>query len=339
MDRVDFAIFRSLCGDGGARFYAARTVMDPRISAVDVAEKIGISATAVRARLRRWHTEGLLRGYAVWPNPALFDVRVMSIDLPVAANQPADGLFLALKSVKGVLFARETIDEDRRVVIVTFVSDTPESTKRRIQLLTRLASGDTVAPARSAWLPPCTVELSRLDWKIIRLFREEPLLPLPRAAREAGVTLKTLSKRYHRLLDGNAVWWTISVSNSKVPAVYVHVTFRDPEFAIRGSRELGGRFPSWIPAVTGGYGFPPEVRPVHLVAVFPLESPAGVADILREIHALPGVVSVRRRFPSESVCYPEWFDRRIEEKVAEGPVDISVSVREQDVVWPRLRAT
>lgn len=338
MDAVDFAIFRSLCGEGGARFYAARTVIDPRISAADVAERIGISATAVRARLRRWHTEGLLRGHAVWPNPALFGVGMMSVDIPLEMNRPADGLFLALKSIEGVWFARDAIDEDRRVVIVNFVSDTPSSTQRRIQALTRLAPGNVLDPPRPAWLPICTVELSRLDWKIVRIFRADPLVPLPRAAKEVGVTLKTLSRRYHRLLDGDAVWWTISVSNSKVPAVYVHVMFRDAELAERGNRELGEKFPNWIPAATGGYGFPPEARPVHLVAVFPLESPAGVADILRAIHALPGVVAVRRRFPGESVCYPEWFDRRIEEKIAESPTDVSSSARENVALRPRVRA-
>lgn len=316
MDSTDFAIFRAMCGDGGARFFAARTVMDPRISAPDVAKKVGLSAPAVRTRLRRWRMEGVLRSYEVWPNPALFGVQFVSADLPLNSSQPADSIFKELELVEGVLFAREAIDEDRRVVIATLVSDTPASVARRVSLLARLSSQRANNPPRPHWLPPCRIELSGLDWRIIRTFRKEPLLSLPKAAREVGVSLKTLSKRFHRLLDNDAVWWTISVLNRMVPTVYVHIVYTDPEFAEAGAGDLAARFPSWIPAVSGGYGFPPEARSKHLVAVFPLEAPAGVAEILRAIHAQSGVVSVRRRFPGETVYYPDWFDRRIEEKIA-----------------------
>ncbi len=338
MDPTDFAIFRALCGKGGARFYAARTVMDPRISALEVAKMVGLSAPAVRTRLRRWKSQGVLRGYEVWPNPALFGVQFVSVDIPLNSSQPADSVFEDLKLVEGVLFAREAIDEDRRVVIVTLVSDTPAGTVRRASLLARLSPQHAIDPPRPHWLPPCPIELSRLDWRIIQNFRDEPLLSLPKAAREVGISLKTFSKRFHRLLDNDAVWRTISVVNSKVPTVYVHIAYTDPESAEAGARDLGSRFPNWIPAVSGGYGFPPEARSKHLVAVFPLEAPAGVADILRAIHGQPGVVSVRRRFPGETVCYPDWFDRRIGEKIALSGTGAASSEEEPDFVRAYLRA-
>lgn len=317
MDVVDFAIFRSLCvKGGGARFYGARTVMDPRISAREVAESVGISPSAVRTRLARWQSEGLLKGYVVWPNPALLGARMMSVEIPLEGTQPASTIFDELKLVDGVLFARDAIDEDRRVVIVNYVSDTPAATERRVRLMARLSPKQTVTPPVPAWLPPPSATLSPLDWRILRIFRKNPILPLPQAAKEVGVSLKTLAHRYHRLLDSDAAWWTISVSNSMVPAVYLHIAFHDPASAEAAASTLGTKFPGWIPARTGGFGFPPEEQPKHLVAVFPLAAPSGVNDILNVIHTLPGVASMRRRFPGDSVCYPEWFDSRIEQSVA-----------------------
>jgi DNA-binding Lrp family transcriptional regulator len=316
MDVVDFAIFRSLCvKGGGARFYGARTVMDPRISAREVAESVGISPSAVRTRLARWQTEGLLKGYEVWPNPDLFGVHLMSVEIPLEGTHPASAVFDELKLVDGVLFARDAIDEDRRVVIVNFVHDTPIGTERRVRLIARLSPRKSVDPPRPAWLPPSTASLSPLDWRIVRAFRRNPLLPLPQAAREVGVSLKTIGHRYHRLLDHDAAWWTISVSNSMVPAVYVHIAFEDASSAETAAASLGAQFPGWIPARSGGFGFPPEPQPKNLVAVFPLAAPSGVNDILRAIHGLPGVVSVRRRFPGDTACYREWFDARIEDQI------------------------
>lgn len=57
LDRIDFRILREL-------------LQDARVSQVDLAEKIGLSATACARRIRQLETSGILRGYRADVDPA-----------------------------------------------------------------------------------------------------------------------------------------------------------------------------------------------------------------------------------------------------------------------------
>ena len=163
MDALDFAILRRLSPDGEARFWGTRRLIDPRVSAREVGDAVGISETGARARLRSLAERGYLRGLQVWPNPSLFGASLASVEIPVTDTRQVAKLFAELSLVEGVTFARDLLDETDRKVRVFFVSDNPTAAARRVGLLRRLSPSGSIRGPDPYWIPPCTKELTGLD--------------------------------------------------------------------------------------------------------------------------------------------------------------------------------
>ncbi len=317
MDVVDFTIFREMFPDGRGRFWGSRSIVDPRISAEEIAGRVHLSPSAVRARLRNLRSGGFLQGYEVWPSPRLFGCGLMTAIVPAKDTAHVDRIFDELRLVEGVVSAREMLGEEGRRVQVSYVSDAPESTARRTKLIVRLTAEGRMDPPGARWFPECTLDPSPLDWRTIKTLRSDPERPLPEAARALSVSLKTLTLHFHRLLDSHAILWVLKVDNAllSVGVYYIHLDgTRD-----RGDVEsaVGARLPAWMPLAPGGAGEPPSERPPWIVGVFWLTSPSASRDVEQALLTVPGVVRVVRQFPGKAVNYAEWLDGKLRERLAE----------------------
>jgi hypothetical protein len=70
--------------------------------------------------------------------------------------------------------------------------------------------------------------------------------------------------------------------------------------------------PGWIPCADDGFGATPGEHLRELAGVSPVDSPASVDDLARQLDRVAGVVSVRWRVPRDFRSYPEWFDQQIQ---------------------------
>ncbi len=316
MDVLDFAIFRQLSPGGEARFWATRCVIDPRISAREIADRVGISENGVRARLRSLEKRGFLRGGEVCPNPSLFGASMVVAEIPVRDTNDVDRLFAELALVEGVTFARDILDEDNRKLRVHYVSDTPAATTRRTALLRRLSPSGTLRGPDPYWIPTASRELSPLDWRLLRTLRKLPDAPIARVAAEVRISLKTAARRYHLLIDGQACWWTHSRESEEVPLALLSVSVPEPSARSRVATRISEELENWMPVAPGGLGSPPQENSTLVAGLTLIATPTSVERIVRRILAFPGVVSVRRTFALGYAAYPEWFDQRIAEEVA-----------------------
>ncbi len=315
VDPLDFAVYRQLSPGGVARLWASRRMIDPRISAQEVADRVGLSEAGVRGRLRSLREKGYLRGSEVWLNPGLFGASVDSLEVPVEDSSTARQLLKDLALVDGVTFARDILDEEDRKVRVHFVHEGSEAQTRRVNLIRRLAGSKGFRGPKPYYVPPTERPMSPLDWKVLRALRAAPDAPLAEVASAVHVTLKTLGRRLHGLLDDRAIWWTHNRQTLEMPLALVSAKLRPPARTGELAVTLGEDLPPWMPVPPDGFGLPPEEGRAFEVGLMLTVSPAAVEAALQALLDRPGVASVRRTFTLGFGIYPEWFDEQIRRRL------------------------
>jgi DNA-binding Lrp family transcriptional regulator len=311
IDALDFAVYRALSPGGVARFWASRRLIDPRITAQQVADAVGLSEAGVRGRLRSLRERGYLRGSEVWLNPGLFDAAVDSLEVPVDDSSAARQLLKDLALVEGVIFARDILDEEDRKVRVHFVHSGPGAEARRVSLIRRLAGRKGFRGPQPYYVPPLHRRLSPLDWRIVRALRDAPDAPLAEVAANVHITLKTLGRRLRSLLDEHAIWWTHDRETLEAPLAMVSAKLRPPTKAGDLAGTLGPGLPPWMPVPADGFGLPPEDGASYEVGLMLTVSPAEVERAIQAMLDRPSVLSVRRTFTLGFGIYPDWFDEQI----------------------------
>lgn len=311
MDATDYAIYRSLSPDGLIRFWGARRLVDPRISAREISEKVGLSEAGVRARLKALEERGYLRGRETGLNPSLFGVSLVVSEIPVGEPHDAERLLRELALVDGVTFARDILDEKDRAIRVYYVSDTSAATARRTALLRKLAPTPQFRGPSPYWIPPCERELTHLDWRLLEAFRAHPEGTPNDLAQAVGLSYKTAANRLHRLLDSKACWSALSSASEELPLSLFSITVQEGADALAVARAVADAHPSWMPVAPDGLGLPPEDLARLVVGLVPAEAPAALERALRRTLAIDGVGNVRRTFALGSATFSQWYDDRL----------------------------
>lgn len=326
MDSLDFAIYRFLSRGGEARFWAGRRVIDPRVTPREIAQRVGVSESGVRARLRRLADKGYLRDRIVTPNPSLFGRRVFVADLPVKHSGEVDRILRDLGLVDGVIFTRDLIDEEERKIRVHFLSDTDAHADRLAALLGRLAPGPRSPVATPYHIPPCERELSRVDWKVLRVSWTRPDATFSEIADAADIALKTAARSYHKLIDSRACWWTHGPASEEFPLAFVRADLRGPADLPTVAGWVARETKDWMPVASDGSGLPPEAAPATLAGLVPADAPTSLERFLRRLAHVEGVSDTRRTFPLGSANYGAWFTDRLARRAARFELQGDVSV-------------
>lgn len=315
MDLLDFAVYRYLSPRGEARFWAGRRLIDPTIKAREIATHVGISENGVRERLRGLARQGYLRGTEVIPNPTLFGTRLFVADLPLERVTEVEPIFRDLALVDGVVFARDTLDEEDRQISVHFVAETEEIAARRATLLRRLSPSNLLRGPHPYWIPSCERSLSPLDWKLLRAVWSHPEATITETARRLHLSLKTAARRYHELIESRACWWTHGPKSEEFPLALLQLELRNPTDRDGVFGRILRAAAAWMPVANDGLGLAPGSSPTLIAGLVPADAPTLLEKFLKKCVEMPGVVNVRRTFPLGSAAYPQWFSERIADRV------------------------
>lgn len=284
--------------------------IDPRLRAHRIAARLRVSRARVDARLKSWTKSGLLRRYDVWPNPALVGRLGFTVDLRVSDRLQKDGVFRRVGWVDG---AAGGIDLVGDWVSFQFVVPTEGDVRRTSELLRGIAGvAEVEEPLPWERLEPAR-PLTPLDRRIVRVLRRYPTHPLSAIAREVGVSTRTITTRYGRLLDDLAVWfvpeWDFRVLAQ--PLALVNLFLRDSADRASVGRGVRRAFPHALEFVRAGFGpkLPEQIREFFLV----LPSPAQVEEAESALRRLAGVESVELLVLIRTFSFPDTFDRLLAE--------------------------
>jgi len=193
-DTLDLQITREI---GSPR----STQWNVRESYSSIAKRVGVDEETVRKRIRRQEKLGILQGWRAAIHPNLIDCVDAYIDLEVGNNERKDEIISQLKFLEGVVVITNF---EGRGLSALFYTEPGVALSRKIQLIRTMCGAEEFIWA--SFLPPCDMNPSETDWRIIWSMRNDPRKSLSDIAKEAKVTTRTVNRRLSFLTEHRALF-------------------------------------------------------------------------------------------------------------------------------------
>lgn len=190
MDETDVAILSHL-------------FRDARAAHGEVATAVGLSASAVAARIKKLEDSGVLRGVAASPAPQLLGLReglLVFQNVDDLDEREADVL-ASLPDVSGVRFVDVTIDRAVHVTVLFRDDEDWERVERASSLL--IGRPPTLAIKTDHAEQPGALRAP--DWRILRALVPDGRLSLKDLSTRTGISFKTLKKRLSSLRSSGSL--------------------------------------------------------------------------------------------------------------------------------------
>lgn len=282
--------------------------IDPRLNVTRIARRLHTSRTRVANRLKRWSETGFVRRYDVWPNPALLHLAGWTTNLRVADRLDKPEFFQRLAAVDGVVSAVEFLGE---WMTVQLVAPDEDAGQRRVELLRHLKGvAEVEEPYPWPLLEP-KAPLSPLDLRILRALRERPQGTLTEIARKVGISTRTMTTRYERLVENWSVWFVpvFDFTQLPLPLVNLNVWIEPGANSQRLVESIVKRFPWTLEFGWGEFG-PPETEEFKTLFVT-LPSTGAIEDLERLARSIPGAKEVEAIIMLRTHSFPAGFDEML----------------------------
>lgn len=296
--------------------------IDPRVSSTDIADRVDLHPSTVRARIRDWRDAGFLQGYDVIVNPRLFDAELSIYSVRIDDPTEKEAFLEEVGLVEGVIAA---LDHVGPWIGGAIAVEHPDAVERRWDLLSKLPGVGAVQDPFPARLPRLSADPTQLDWRVIRALREQPDETIAAIADRVGVTAKTLTRRYRSLLEGNAIWSVAILDFRNYTggvACRVNLFLDDPDRRADVHEGFTDRFPDALemnPVPAEGAGEETSLHDRVVEYLLHLDSQAEADDVLQAAASLEGVADCEVLLPVAYHPYRDWLDERVE-KACEGRV-------------------
>jgi len=310
VDPLDFDILRESVHDRVITWLW----FDPRRSPETIAESLGVSPSTVRRHLYEWRRSGFLRGFHVLPNPDCLGVRSQYSVVDFAEASDLGRAIELLDSIDGMILEYEAPNQ----LVVHYAAETEVELSECADRMARIR-GVTHSETVPLHIPACGRELSRLDWRMVQLLRENAVVSKSRLAQELGISSKTAGQHFESLIASHALAFHPEFGINRFPGTIMVLAalLSDPSQSERVAAEVLRVFPESIRNFGPGSAAPGEPSPAVLFLVA-ASTVAQLDDLSITVRALRGVSGTRLLSPQRLRHYPRWTDARINAIVTSG---------------------
>ena len=198
MDRVDVGIIRWFLQ--GQQTVPFRAEVKPMVKTLS--KRLGVTGETVRNRVRRMFDSGVLNGVTLQPNPTLLGMKTSAFGMYVPSSVSRPELIRKIGLIEGCQLSVSHIDG---LVGVVFMHEGGESLERKVKLMQGLA-GVKDGFLTAVPFPPCELELTQTDWKLMAALRPDASLSYSELSAKLGISKKTVKRRVERMVSGGAVF-------------------------------------------------------------------------------------------------------------------------------------
>jgi len=221
LDELDFAIFKSI----EYRPFGDHSGDLSRLNPWVIAKKVGADGNTVKQRLAKMKKSGFIQYFQIYPNFRLLGMHgtAYAFDIPDVLQKREAIEKCAL--VDGVLEVHNFIGS-YICIDFTYLDDLDEG--RRLQLFRSLTHCEAPERFYERTMPPVDIELTSTDWRIIKALRYQAFKPLSAVARDLGLSVKTVRRRFDRMAQNNAIIIVPIVNPADIPNTITHVILLYP---------------------------------------------------------------------------------------------------------------
>jgi Lrp/AsnC family transcriptional regulator, regulator for asnA, asnC and gidA len=305
VDDLDFKIFKAI----EFRPYGPSAGDLSRLNPWVIAKKVGADGATVKLRLDKMKRGGFIHYFQIYPNFRLLGLSAgaYEFDLPDVVEKSAAIEKCAL--VDGVIEIHNFIGP---TICIDFAYLDGRDEGRRLELLRQLTRCGDPEKFYERDMPPVDIELSNVDWRIIKALRYHALNPLSQVARELGLSPKTVRRRFERMTRHGAVIIVPVINPADIPNTVTHTLLLYPTLAQREevlARALGDLGPATFLSRTAGPG--------NAMLCLAARTISETEENLIKARRIPGMKDAKLLVLKEIREYTQWLDAAIERKIAE----------------------
>ncbi|MFQ5866351.1 MAG: Lrp/AsnC family transcriptional regulator [bacterium] len=293
MDDLDVSILKML-------------TTNSRMSDHSIAKKLQVTANTVKNRIRNLMKEGVLLGFETHLSATFFNATHCWLSAQLYGTEPEKKIVEELGKIDKVSFIMPTTENLMLIAMDFFNSTDLDNTIQQMSRIKEITGINTLI--YSPQHIHKKIEISPLDWKIIKSIRFNSRKSPSEIAKECGVSTRTVNRRLKRLYDGGVVHHTIAFDPMSSKGTIVCGI----------SAEYDARFPrdKIVKSITNNvknlFNCFVMVNSPTILMIFFGKRFSDIHDNENAIKAVEGVRSLKTYFCTKVYYFKDWRDELIE---------------------------
>jgi len=279
-----------------------------RMSDHSIAKKLQVTTNTVKNRIRHLVKEGVLQGFETHLSATFFNATHCWLSAQLYGNEPEEKIVEELGKIDKVSFIMPTTENLMLIAMDFFNSTDLDNTIQRMSGRKGVTSIQTyIYSSRHLHKK---IDISPLDWKIIKSIRFNSRKSPSEIARECGISTRTVNRRLTRLYDGGVIHYIIAFDPMASKGTIVYGIFA----------EYDARFPRdrIVESVKSNannlFNYFVMVNSPTILAIFFGKRFSDIYDSENATKAVEGVKSIKTYFCTKVYHFKDWRDKLIEKK-------------------------
>jgi DNA-binding Lrp family transcriptional regulator len=272
-----------------------------------IARRIGADKETVRRRIKQIEGLGIIKGWHLVPNPAIFERKASAIVIDVSDESRKPEIISQLEFIDGIVMIMDF--EGKQLQLQLFYEDDQELS-RKTQLI-KLLCGSQDAITIGLWFPPIRRTLTETDWNIVRKLSKEPKQRLSDIAVAIKVSSRTVKRRLTAMIDAKTFYMVPQLNYKKIAGLSCRfvVCYSDSKHKMKNdeliSEKLRGQI---IFSFTGGN----DASGYNVLC-----ANLAVADETQKwFHSLSGIKHVKAGIFRDMILPTEWISKEIDRRIS-----------------------
>jgi len=280
--------------------------INSRMSDHSIAKKLQVTTNTVKNRIRNLMREGVLQGFETHLSATFFNATHCWLAAQLYGNEPEGKIVEELGKIDKVSFIMPTTENLMLIAMDFFSSTDLDETIQQISGIKGITGIQTYI--YSSQHLHKKIDISPLDWKIIKSIRFNSRKSPSEIAGECGISTRTVNRRLKRLYNGGVIHHIIAFDPMASKGTIVFGIFA----------EYNTRFPrgNIVKSVTSNvknlFNYFVMVNSPTILMIFFGKRFSDIYDSENAIKAVEGVRSMKAYFCTRVYHFKDWRDKLIE---------------------------
>jgi len=280
--------------------------INSRMSDHSMAKRLQVTTNTVKNRIRNLIKEGVLQGFETHLSATFFNATHCWLSAQLYGTEPEGKIVEELGEIDKVSFIMPTTENLMLIAMDFFNSTDLDNTIQ--QMSGRKGITEIQTYIYSSQHLHKKIDISPLDWKIIKSIRFNSRKSPSEIARECGISTRTVNRRLRRLYNGGVIHHIIAFDPMASKGTIVYGIFA----------EYDARFPRdrIVKSVTGNvknlFNHFVMVNSPTILMIFFGKRFSDIHDSENAIKAVEGVRSIKTYFCTKVYHFKDWRDKLIE---------------------------
>jgi DNA-binding Lrp family transcriptional regulator len=271
-----------------------------------IAKKLQVTTNTVKNRIRNLMEEGVLLGFETHLSATFFNATHCWLSAQLYGSEPEEKIIEELSKIDKVSFIMPTTENLMLIAMDFFNSTDLDNTMQQMSRIKEITGINTFIYSSQHFHKK--IEISPLDWKIIKCNRLNSRKSPAEIAKECDISTRTVNRRLRRLHDGGVIHHTITLNPMASKGTVVYGV----------SMEYDARFPrdkvvaSTVSSVKNLFNHFVMVNSPTLLLIFFGKRFSDIHADENAIKAVEGVKSLKTYFCTKVYYFKDWRDKLIE---------------------------